>query len=280
MAHSETDKWRSREPSAASGHVLLVSERADLGGPLGRALEGLRATLPRAARAIAPADISDDDLTASAAVVVDCRRPDPVAWLDLFQRAPDGAFILIVSDNERSAGLKAIMDGAQDFIDESELDERRLRRSIECAVERVRVERTMRRKIGGPGLDTLHRQPALDVAASVYGLGSLEKSLPGDHRFLIAEYAAQLQRMLDSYGFEAVSEEKKDKLVALVEKIGAFRATPRDLVTIHSLALEKILASSSEERRSAVSGEARFVLLEAMGYLAYYYRRYSVQLPY
>jgi hypothetical protein len=273
--HNET----KRAPQA--GPVVLVSPDAGLQHLLDRALAESNEALPAASRLCSVAEkISPEELRSCAAAIIDCRREGSIAdirWRTLLRNRASLPCILIVPNGDRAAGLRAIMDGAQDFIEAGELSEQRLRRAIECAIERLRVK---------TAIDQRHRTGSVlgdagsSITAGLYGLGALEQTLPGDHRFLVAEYGGVLQRMLDGYGTTEVPAAAKERLVELVERIGALRGTPRDLVNIHTQALQRILQDASEQQENAISAEARFVLLEALGYLAYYFRRYSVQLPF
>lgn len=264
----------------AGDHVLLVSGSDALGATLMGALSEIGDGMPRRMKHRENLDaIADGDVAGAGAVIVDCRDEQgrDSGWRLLHRQEPGLPFVLIVPDGDRGDGLRAIMDGAQDFVEECELGERRLRRAIECSVERLRVERAMHR---AHDLEKTLGAGGSAMTAGLYGLGALEQTLPGDHRFLVAEYRGVLQRVIDNYGHGETSVDSKERLTELTERIGALRGTPRDLVNIHSQALRSLLREETEQRKHAIAAEGRFVLLEAMGYLAYFYRRYSVQLPF
>ncbi|MEO0996533.1 MAG: hypothetical protein AAFX58_03345 [Pseudomonadota bacterium] len=120
---------------------------------------------------------------------------------------------------------------------------------------------------------------AAPVTADTYDLGDLKDSLPGDHRFLMAEYSGILKLALNGAGMSDVEQPARQRLRTLAERLGSLRATPRDLIDMHTAALDRLLRNATRSRVEALSHEARIALLEAVGYLAYYYRRHSVQLP-
>lgn len=228
---------------------------------------------------VAVGELDDKLLESCTAVILDARDEHSVASASARAQicgVKNLIVLLIVSDDARAEGLQAIMAGAQDMIVESELCESRLQSTLDCALVRRRVSRRIARQSGNDRLPNALTVDQSATSASLYGLGTLEKTLPEDHRFLIAEYAGILAREIDSLGLEATGDKEKSRLLALVERLGALGATPPDLVRIHTQALNKICDGSDSVWQDSVAAEARFLLLEALGYLVYYYRRYSV----
>ena len=283
------DTATARYRGESARFVLLASDDDALAGLLAEAFDASDIEVQRIAALEVglPSTFGRRYLQRADAAIIDlrCGAPLPGAandgentWQELHARHPGLAVVVIVNDGCRALGLNAIMNGAQDFVEEAELGAARLRRAVDCAVERLRLGRRLRREAEGPAIDSLHENESAAMTSQLYGLGTLQELLPGDHRFLVAEYATLLDRILQSVGFDSVPDDTREALVALVERVGALRATPRDLVSIHSQALSRLLRDQTAERREAAAGESRYTLLEAMGYLAYYYRRYSVQL--
>lgn len=62
----------------------------------------------------------------------------------------------------------------------------------------------------------------------------------------------------------------------MADQTGALRATPSDLVEIHDAAIKnKGAGSSILQRAGAYIEEGRLMILELIGYLTTYYRRYT-----
>ena len=61
------------------------------------------------------------------------------------------------------------------------------------------------------------------------------------------------------------------------EDIGFLNGRPRDVVEIHSTALKRKSNGAAPQRAQAYVQEGRLMVLEVMGYLASYYRNYSIR---
>jgi hypothetical protein len=68
-------------------------------------------------------------------------------------------------------------------------------------------------------------------------------------------------------------------LVGLSRRLCEGRATPRDIIEIHSLALRRICAGVPDQKSAAYTNEGRVMVLELMGRLAAAYRQYALRPP-
>lgn len=67
-----------------------------------------------------------------------------------------------------------------------------------------------------------------------------------------------------------------EKIRSLARELGSRRASPKDLVELHSRALQTRLQRESQVRNQAFIEEGRILLLELMGYIIEYYRAPAV----
>ena len=71
-----------------------------------------------------------------------------------------------------------------------------------------------------------------------------------------------------------VENELAGKAKVLIEQLGYLQATPQDLIELHTTSLKK----SPPQKNKAYLAEGRYLLLELMGRLVAYYRRYYIGL--
>ena len=70
-----------------------------------------------------------------------------------------------------------------------------------------------------------------------------------------------------------------EQINVLIEQLGYIQTTPRDLVELHMSVLQQ-KQSISKKKSQAFVVEGRYLLLELMGKLAAYYRRYYIGLKF
>jgi PAS domain S-box-containing protein len=100
---------------------------------------------------------------------------------------------------------------------------------------------------------------------------SLEESLPETFGEFLEEYACLLDLALEEKVYQ-VDHHLTPRLKSLAGRLGALRSVPRDLVSLHTHALQSKEGQVTAPRLSEYSQEGRLLLLELMGYLAVYYR--------
>ena len=94
-----------------------------------------------------------------------------------------------------------------------------------------------------------------------------------------ADATSDFQTLLDEAWERRVYKVEPDiseKLRLLVDQIGVVRAGPRDVVELHTQALEYMMRNVPHERAQVYIEEGRLMILELMGYLASFYRTHSV----
>ena len=72
--------------------------------------------------------------------------------------------------------------------------------------------------------------------------------------------------------FFEMKREISETLKDFSKDLGYFRASPRDIIEIHTKALLKKLKQVIPEKEKIYTQESRFIMIELLGYLASYYR--------
>lgn len=111
------------------------------------------------------------------------------------------------------------------------------------------------------------------ITAGLFGLTSIKEGLPDTFEELSEDYQHLMEETVleNLYGEKKSLEEKKR---AFVNRLGFFQASPKDLIDIHSWVLERFVEETVEERFLLYVNEGRILLVEIMGYLVSYYRKY------
>jgi PAS domain S-box-containing protein len=148
--------------------------------------------------------------------------------------------------------------------------------AFEDVTEQVERERKMQSRLTREIqiLEKLAAAKADPAAARALGLTSLEESTPETFAEFLEEYARLLDLALEEKVYQ-VEHDLTPRLQTLAGKLGALRAAPRDLVNLHTRALEDKREQVAAPKLSEYSQEGRLLLLELMGYLAAYYRQQS-----
>ncbi len=122
------------------------------------------------------------------------------------------------------------------------------------------------------GLEGLTEPPLKGIAARNVGIEPLRTSNIELFHHLSELYGA----LLDKAVRHRLNNEKSDvspESRRLAEAMGRFRVVPRDLIEIHLAVLKPRFAGSNPPRQQLYAEEARILVLELMGNLAYYYQK-------
>jgi hypothetical protein len=106
-------------------------------------------------------------------------------------------------------------------------------------------------------------------------VGSLRESLPDLFAELAQGYGDLIERALEQRHYKVthpLSEELRD----LSERLGVLKAGPRHVIEIHHAVLTAKRQGAPPARVQAYLEEGRLLLLELLGDLVSYYRRYSL----
>ena len=110
-------------------------------------------------------------------------------------------------------------------------------------------------------------------AARIYGAATLRDSNPGLFDELLEAYLVLIEHAAASQMYR-LRPAAQDSARPLAERLGFMGAGPRDVIELHTEALRRLAQRMVPTDEHHVAVEGRIVVLELMGYLASYYRRY------
>ena len=106
---------------------------------------------------------------------------------------------------------------------------------------------------------------------------SLKQRWPDIYAEIEQRYQQLLVRFVEQKIYQ-VQYEIASEINILIEQLGYLQATSKDLIQLHTDTLKQKQVSSSKKGMKAYIIEGRYLLLELMGRLVSYYRRYYVGL--
>ncbi len=124
-------------------------------------------------------------------------------------------------------------------------------------------------------LDRLTSSSPATVAAQMFRALPLRKNSPQAFDHLVQLYGDLLDLALQQRAYK-IEHNLSERLHTIVDRLGSFRAGPRDVVDIHQTALNRKAAGASFLKAQAYVEEGRMRLVEMMGYLVSYYRTFSL----
>lgn len=124
-------------------------------------------------------------------------------------------------------------------------------------------------------LESYSLAPPSAITARAFHLLPLAESVPEIFADLTAEYGRLLDLAIEKRTYR-IDDDLSDKLRSLAERLGDCNAGPHDVVLLHSRALKDKIAGMAYARANVYFEEGRLMVLKLMGYLAAYYRNYSL----
>jgi len=137
------------------------------------------------------------------------------------------------------------------------------------------AEQLQRQEIEIQHLSTMLGLPSTTRTAHRIGIKSLHDGHPEIFDTLSARYEQLLDLAVDTVKYKTESKLDTD-LRAFANHLGILKASPRDLVEVHSLVLKKKLADSSSLPQLYLE-EGRLMVFEILGYLTSFYRNYYLR---
>jgi hypothetical protein len=116
------------------------------------------------------------------------------------------------------------------------------------------------------------------VAARMYGRKPLKEAAPDAFHDLADRYSRSIDLALDRR-VHKVDHDISAGLRAMAEEMGAMCAGPRDVIDVHKAALTIACAGAPEVKSQVITEEARFLLVELMGYLVSFYQTCYTEPP-
>jgi hypothetical protein len=111
----------------------------------------------------------------------------------------------------------------------------------------------------------------------MFGAESLRECLPDIFEDLTQSYGKLLDLALEQRAYK-VDYHLSERLRSLADKLGFLKAAPRDVIELHTTSLRQKNQDIPIAKAQAYVAEGRLLVLELMGYLTSFYRKYYIGL--
>lgn len=227
-------------------------------------------------------DYSQFDVILLDLILSDCQGVE--CLLRLKQKTLTTPIIVQAANDDETLIVKAFQKGADGYLRKKDLDGNLLIYAIRLAIERQQyinnrqsLEKQEQQQIELQTLENFANSTKTSVNANMFASQTIKESLPDIFSELVQNYQQLLDLALEEKTFRVEYEISK-KLSFLAEKLGFLKASPRDVIDIHTLALKEKSKDVNITKFQAYVDEGRLRLLELMGYLTSYYRKYYIGL--
>lgn len=220
-------------------------------------------------------------------IILDLTLPEGKGFeclLKIKENNPDIPIIIQTSTEDEGVIIRAFQMGANGYLRKKDLDSNLLVYAIRLAIERqqyidklAELKQRQQREKELASLENLAQAIQPSITARMFGSDALKETIPDVFAELTAKYGELLDLCLEQRIFK-VEYDIADDLRRLAGKIGFFKASPRDVVDIHTYALKSKCDNVKLAKAQAYVEEGRLRLLELMGYLTSYYRKYYIGL--
>ncbi len=148
-----------------------------------------------------------------------------------------------------------------------DITERKKAQEAEAKAARIaELEREVR------SLEKLSGASPAYVTGEMYGIKPLRQSAPDVFKTMAQRYSHLLDLTMEQHAYK-VEHDISGELTALADRLGSFRAGPRDVVDMHLAAVESRTKGAGPEKVRSYALEGRLLAMELMGHLVEFYRR-------
>ncbi len=216
------------------------------------------------------------------AVLLDLGLPDAegsTAVVELREQCSSLPIVVLTDRVDPEMAAEALHAGAQDYLVKGRFDGDGLIRAVDYAIERHRLYHALEEAVSARERDkALARTeglmtPTTAATAGSYGEYLIRETRPDVYELLVDEYKSLIVGAVERQMYQDVPA-LKSRTRAIADRFGTLRAAPRDVIDVHAAAIKAASGDANRVRRSAMSIEAQFLVLEVMGYLALYYRTF------
>lgn len=220
-------------------------------------------------------------------IVLDLSLPDAEgidSLVKLRRQAIKIPIIVQTEDEDENIVVKAFQLGADGYIKTDNLDTNLLIYQIRLALERQQYitnleaqQQKQQQEREFQVLEKLINSGNTSITARMFGSEPIRESVPDIFREMVQTYGKLLDLALEQRAFK-VEHNISDHLRALADKLGFFKASPRDVIDIHTTTLRQKNQDVTLAKAQAYVSEGRLMVLELMGYLTSFYRKYYIGL--
>jgi DNA-binding NarL/FixJ family response regulator len=193
----------------------------------------------------------------------------------------DGMPIVVqTSSDDEKLVVKAFQLGADGYLQLNNLDSNLLAYQIRVAIERQQYRTNLKHRQQEEEFRELEQLIAggqTSITAKMFGSETIRNSIPDIFQELVQNYGELLDLALEEQAYK-VEHNLSDRLRTLADKLGFLKASPRDVVDIHTTTLRQKNQDVTLAKAQAYVSEGRLMVLELMGYLVSFYRKYYIGL--
>ncbi|MBE9130095.1 MULTISPECIES: response regulator [unclassified Coleofasciculus] len=219
-------------------------------------------------------------------VLLDLMLPDSRGMNTLNQMqnvAPEVPIIVQTVLEDEAIAVKVLELGSCGCLPKGKLDRNLLVYAIRSALERRQQLAALEEELNSSRQEQEIQLLEQLIAGSTHlsnqlpGWEPIGQRIPDVFEELVQGYGDLMDEALEQSAYK-VDCQVSQKLSTLAEQVGLLKGTPRDIIEIHTQALKQKTQGVGLRKAQAYTREGRFLLLELMGNLATYYRRYFIGL--
>lgn len=220
------------------------------------------------------------------AILLDLRLPDSNGidtLIEIKKYARQTPIIIQTGSADETLIVKSFQLGVGGYLKKENIDSNLLVYAIRSAIEKqnyiatVEQDRLQQQDLEVRELEQIANTVKTQVTARMFGSESLRESVPDIFVELVREYGNLMDLALEERAYK-VEHNISEQLRILGEKLGFLKAGPRDVIDIHTKTLKEKNENVTLAKTQAYVSEGRLMVLELMGYLTSYYRKYYIGL--
>jgi DNA-binding NarL/FixJ family response regulator len=188
--------------------------------------------------------------------------------------------VVQTTSNDEKLVVKAFQLGADGYIQLNNIDSSLLVYQIRVAIERQQYILNLKHQQQEEEfreLEQLIKGVQTSITAKMFGSEAIRQSIPDIFQELVQNYGDLLDLALEEQAYK-VEHNLSERLRSLADKLGFLKASPRDVVGIHTTTLRQKNQDVTLAKAQAYVSEGRLMVLELMGYLVSFYRKYYIGL--
>lgn len=189
--------------------------------------------------------------------------------------------IIVETENEdENLAIKVFQLGADGYLKTHNLDSNLLIYQIRLAIEKqhyiAKIEAQQQQEEFAV-LEKLIHSSTTSITARMFGSQPLRESVPDIFSQMVQTYGDLLSLALDQRAYK-IDHNTSEGLRILADKLGFLKASPRDVIDLHTTTLREKNQDVTLAKAQAYVSEGRLMVLELMGYLVSFYRKYYIGL--
>lgn len=189
--------------------------------------------------------------------------------------------IIVQIDNEdENLPIKVFQLGAYGYLKADYLDTNLLLYQIRLAIEKqqyIAKLEVQQQQQEFEVLEKLIHSSNTSITARMFGSQPLKESVPDIFAEMVHTYGDLLSLALEQRAFK-IEHNISERLRILADKLGFLKASPRDVIDLHTTTLREKNKDITLAKAQAHISEGRLMVLELMGYLVSFYRKYYIGL--